>query len=216
MQLFLMLPLKFSAVLIAYGTGRQSYAEALSYELLKQSMCTSFKPSILPAINLHIFPIFSPKHLNLKRKWLPYLIIILLAVVIWAARKWLVKDDNSAASTPTNTDRDGRINRDRGFDRRITFLEYSKHAKCRMECRNISQDEVKMIMKEGKVNYSKSDIKNARCPRYAVEGTTDDKQRVRIVYAQCDELTTVVTVIDLDTEWTCHCPGDDDKYKKRN
>jgi hypothetical protein len=26
----------------------------------------------------------------------------------------------------------------------------------------------------------------------------------------------VVTVIDLDMEWTCDCPGDDDKYKNKN
>src|SRR5688572_906750 len=123
MRLFLMLPLIFSAVLIVNDTGRQSYAEASSYELPEQSACTSFRPSILPAINGQIFPIFSPKHLSLNRKWLPYLIIVLLAVTIWAARKWLVKSDNSATSTSSNTDPDGRINRDRGFDRRISFLE---------------------------------------------------------------------------------------------
>jgi ribosome biogenesis GTPase A len=64
-------------------------------------------------------------------------------------------------------------------------------------------------MQNGKINYKKSDLQNARCPRYAVEGVTKDKQDVRIVYAQCNESTTVVTVIDLDTEWTCDCPGDD-------
>jgi len=85
-----------------------------------------------------------------------------------------------------------------------------------MQCRHISQAEVEEIMRDGNINYDKSDIKNARCPRYAVEGTTEENQRVRIVYAQCDKSTTVVTVIDLGHDWYCDCPGDDDKYKNRN
>ncbi len=111
------------------------------------------------------------------------------------------------ASNPTG--------RDNGFDRRTSFLKYSNHAKCRMQCRKISQQEVEEIMRDGKINYSKSDLQNARCPRYAVEGVTDDDQRVRIVYAQCNESTTVVTVIDLETDFKCSCPGDDDKYKNQ-
>jgi hypothetical protein len=75
---------------------------------------------------------------------------------------------------------------------------------------------VEDIMQNGKINYNKSDVKNARCPRYAVEGITVDDQKVRIVFAQCNEKTNVVTVIDLDTEWECHCPGDDKKYENKN
>ena len=85
-----------------------------------------------------------------------------------------------------------------------------------MKCRKISQAEVEEIMRNGSINYNKSDLQNARCPRYAVEGETNDNQRVRIVYAQCNELTTVVTVIDLETEFKCSCPGDDNKFKNRN
>ncbi|MEJ0106329.1 MAG: DUF4258 domain-containing protein [Bacteroidota bacterium] len=108
------------------------------------------------------------------------------------------------------------MNRDRGFDRRVSYLKYSKHAKCRMECRHITQEEVEDIMRNGKINYKKSDLQNARCPRYAVEGETKDKQDVRIVFAQCNESTTVVTVIDMDTEWSCDCPGDDSKHENKN
>ena len=86
--------------------------------------------------------------------------------------------------------------------------------KCVYTDRNRGNEEgVEEIMKDGKINYNKSDIQNARCPRYAVEGTTKDNQRVRIVYAQCNESTTVVTVIDLETDFECHCPGDNNKNK---
>jgi hypothetical protein len=95
-------------------------------------------------------------------------------------------------------------------------LQYSNHAKCRMACRHITQDEVEETMRDGDINYKKSDIKNARCPRYALEDVTKDNQHVRIVFAQCNNYTEVVTVIDLDTEWTCDCPGDDEKYQNRN
>lgn len=107
-------------------------------------------------------------------------------------------------------------NRDRGFDRRISLIEYSNHARCRMQCRKITQTEVEETMERGKINYDKSDLQNTRCPRYAVEAVTNDNQRVRVVYAQCNRSTTVVTVIDLQNDYSCDCPGDDDKYINRN
>ena len=152
------------------------------------------------------------KFIVLNKKWAPYILI----VVLGAALLIIKTCKNNNQPKPNRNDPAAEVNRDRGFDRRISFLEYSNHAKCRMQCRHISQAEVEEIMRDGKINYNKSDLQNARCPRYAVEGVTVDKQDVRIVFAQCNEKTEVVTVIDLDTEWQCHCPGDDDKYKNRN
>jgi len=100
-------------------------------------------------------------------------------------------------------------NRGGGLIRNAAHLQYSKHARCRMDCRHISTEEVRDILQHGTVNYKKSDLHNSRCPRYAVEGTTSDAQHVRIVFAQCSDNTVVVTAIDLDTHWQCHCPGDE-------
>lgn len=159
---------------------------------------------------------------NTMKKAAPYILLLLMALLIVVIKKCRDRDssgaENSSGTTTSssrNTSSD-QVNRDRGFDRRVSFLEYSNHARCRMQCRYITQEEVKEIMREGKINYYKSDIKNARCPRYAVEGITADKQKVRIVFAQCNEKTNVVTVIDLDTDWSCDCPGDDKKYENRN
>jgi hypothetical protein len=85
-----------------------------------------------------------------------------------------------------------------------------------MECRHITQAEVEEIMRDGTINYHKSETDARPCPTYALEGRTNENQRLRIVFAQCDQSSKVVTVIDLDTEWECHCPGDDDKYKNRS
>lgn len=155
------------------------------------------------------------------KKYAPYLLIGLLLLVLVLVQ-WLKKDPANPAPSPkprtTTTTKDpaSRVDRDRGFDRRISFIEYSNHAKCRMACRKISQAEVEEIMRDGTINYKKSDLQNARCPRYALEGRTRDDQRVRIIFAQCNESTTVVTVIDLETDYKCDCPGDDKKYQNKN
>jgi hypothetical protein len=82
-----------------------------------------------------------------------------------------------------------------------------------MDCREITQAEVQDVMKTGVINYRKSNVKGSPCPTYAVEGYTNDDQHVRIVFAQCDRSTKVVTCIDLEKEWKCHCPGDDNKHQ---
>lgn len=153
-----------------------------------------------------------------NKKWYPYLLVLLLGIAALVIKLVKGTGEDRASSKPdsSRTINTAIVNRDRGFDRRVSFLKYSNHAKCRMGCRKITQEEVEEIMRDGKINYNKSDIKNARCPRYAVEGRTKDDQRVRIVYAQCNESTTVVTVIDLETYYACDCPGDDDKYENKN
>ena len=85
-------------------------------------------------------------------------------------------------------------------------LEYSRHAQCRMQCRNISESEIKEILLNGEVNYSKSQVHDKLCPSYALEGKTADGQNVRIVFAECDDVTKVITAIDLDTDHdNCDC-----------
>jgi len=132
----------------------------------------------------------------MSRRWIPVLFIIIASIVIIYLRRDKEKDSPAKEKT---------INRDRGFDRRTSLIKYSKHARCRMDCRDISEPEVKEIMEEGKINYNKSDLKGSGCPRYALEGRTTDEQRVRIIFAQCNDSTVVVTVIDLDREVECSC-----------
>jgi hypothetical protein len=104
--------------------------------------------------------------------------------------------------TPTTSSREDRG----GLNRNPTTINYSKHARCRMQCRHISESEVREILNKGTINYKKSDLKGSPCSkRYAVEGRTHDDQRVRIIFAPCNTEETVVTVIDLGKEWTCDC-----------
>ena len=163
-------------------------------------------------------PIFDPKCLALNKKWLPFLVILVLAVILFFAKRYKGDDTTKPrkdVTTDDSKDRPSDVNRNRGFDRRISYIEYTEHAKCRMQCRKISQAEVEEIMQDGKINYGKTDVNARPCPAYALEGVTKDKQFVRIVFGQCDLKTKVITVIDLNTDWSCDCPGDDDKFKNR-
>ena len=85
-------------------------------------------------------------------------------------------------------------------------LEYTKHGSCRMQCRGISEEEIKSLLKEGKINYDKSEVHDKPCGTYAVEGKTKDGQQVRIIIADCDTISKVVTAIDLNVEHdSCDC-----------
>jgi hypothetical protein len=92
-----------------------------------------------------------------------------------------------------------------GFDRNTSKLIYTKHARCRMDCRHIDEAEVKEILQKGEINYSKSDPAARPDPKYALEGQTRDGQLVRIVFAPTSHGMVVITAIDLQREWACAC-----------
>lgn len=152
------------------------------------------------------------------KKVFPYILIIVLALALYFLknRKNQQPSTNEKETTrrdkKTNTNNYDNTSRDNGFDRKISYLDYTQHAKCRMSCRHITQEEVQDIMKNGTINYRKSFVEGKPCPSYALEGYTQkDNQHVRIVFAQCDNKTKVVTCIDLDNDFACHCPGDEKK-----
>lgn len=86
------------------------------------------------------------------------------------------------------------------------YLEFTEHGACRMKCRNITEAEVRDVLSKGKINYDKSNVHDKPCGTYAVEGKTADGQNVRIVIADCDTTSRVVTAIDLQMENdSCDC-----------
>ena len=96
-----------------------------------------------------------------------------------------------------------------GFDRNPQQIHYSKHARCRMSCRNISEKEVEDIIHHGEINLRKSELNaDAAHKRYTLEGV-EQNVRLRIVVAESGKVATVITCIDLDHEWKCDCPGDE-------
>lgn len=118
---------------------------------------------------------------------------------------------NDPASNDPNSPGNERDSRNGQFNRTPTQVNYSKHARCRMGCRHIDGDEIKEILVNGAINVHKSDMRSQPDPRYALEGTTRDGQKIRVIVAQAPRASTIVTVIDLDTDWNCDCPGDERK-----
>lgn len=140
-------------------------------------------------------------------RYAPLLALVLL-VVAWV----VVKQCNPNGTEPKQNTRKERTTTEtaeklQGLNRNPAKINYSKHARCRMDCRRISQAEVKDILQNGTINYRKSELgNNPDCRRkYALEGNTNDGQRVRIIFAPCADEVTVVTVIDLGKEWACDC-----------
>ena len=144
------------------------------------------------------------------KKYFPYIILIAAAILLWyikshqrgsSPKNQNTEQRNKRETIPavtTNTTDDGELNR------HPPKLIYSKHARCRMDCRHIDESEVEEILDEGTINYNKIE-KNDKGKSYPLEGITHDKQHVRIVFAPKKENLVVVTVIDLDKDWYCDC-----------
>lgn len=86
----------------------------------------------------------------------------------------------------------------------IPGLVYTKHARCRMECRHINEDEIREIIAENNINGRKSDPSGNPCPTTAYEGYSEQKH-LRIIIAKCETNWKVVTCIDLEHDFDCDC-----------
>lgn len=128
-----------------------------------------------------------------NKKWLLYILFGLMVLVALILR-------NCNDQTKTNNDK--RVDEVR-FSRNVAELYFTKHARCKMECRNITQKEVREILAKGTINYNKSNLQSSRGAEYALEGITSDRQHVRIIFSPKLKHMTVVTVIDLDKDWEC-------------
>lgn len=91
------------------------------------------------------------------------------------------------------------------FKFRNKTLIYSKHALCRMSCRDITSEELRYIIETGRVNQLKSNKNSKPCPSVSIEHTTKDGQSARVVLGDCPENYTVITVIDLGIKHECNC-----------
>lgn len=141
------------------------------------------------------------------QKYLPILLLALLLLVGWK-REWWRDGDMAAARTeraPESKGGTATAAADNAVIDRQAKLIYTKHAICRMECRQVTRAEVTQILAEGHINMEKSNPNSKPCPTYALEGYSSDGQHLRIVFAPCGEETKVVTCIDLEKEWACSC-----------
>ena len=125
----------------------------------------------------------------MKKKINSYLIIVVVIIIIVAKGILSFKEGNADPENFRNTNR----------------LILTKHAKCRMDCRQITIDEIKEILKKGNVNRSKTDVGSKGNSTYALEGYSHESQHIRVVVAPETDGLVVITCIDLNKEWPCNC-----------
>jgi hypothetical protein len=140
------------------------------------------------------------------KKYLPVILLISAAIMLyWIKTNQRGKHNNINISREIPAVNPGPVAAANDpIDRTTNTIVYSKHARCRMACRHIDETEVKEILTTGVINYSKVE-ETGEGKSYPLEGVTHDNQHVRIVFAPHENKLVVVTVIDLDTEWTCNC-----------
>ena len=147
------------------------------------------------------------------KKSLLYILLIVLLLAAVIIRRFSSANNKTDNEKKTTTE-DVRTPKDEKTDNQKTNLDvfrdpsadyyFTKHARCRMKCRHITQEEIKEIVQKANVNYKKSDLNAAQGPKYALEGVTSkDKQHVRIIVAPKERHLSIVTVIDLDEDWEC-------------
>jgi Domain of unknown function (DUF4258) len=90
------------------------------------------------------------------------------------------------------------------FDRNGELI-FTRHARCRMDCRHITAREIHEVLDNGSINYGKSEPESRPDPKYAVEGYTAEQQHLRIIIAPENAKLIVITCIELGVEWSCHC-----------
>ncbi len=85
---------------------------------------------------------------------------------------------------------------------------FSEHAKCILACKNISEEEVKEILKSGDVNFSESDTHGVPCPSYALEGKTTSNKSLRVLVTvfERDSTAQITTAVNLEGgKDSCNC-----------
>lgn len=140
-----------------------------------------------------------------SKKILPYIFLAAMTILLL-----FLKNCNKNKSSNSKKNTTTEVKEQRGLNRNPSQINYSKHAKCRMDCRHIDESEVKDMIATGTINYKKSDLQKDDChKRYAVEGYSKDNQHLRIIVVPCADEITIVTCIDIGAEWECHCEGDE-------
>jgi hypothetical protein len=90
------------------------------------------------------------------------------------------------------------------FDRHGQLV-FTRHARCRMDCRHITTKEIREILEAGNINYTKSEPDAQPDPKWAVEGYTAEQQHLRIIIAPEPGKLVLITCMELGVEWSCHC-----------
>ncbi|RYZ30981.1 MAG: DUF4258 domain-containing protein [Chitinophagaceae bacterium] len=137
----------------------------------------------------------------MKSKYFPFVVLLAAALFFY----WIKNNQRGKGREQQRIEINTATGDGTDFNRNASEIIYSKHARCRMDCRQIDESEVKEILQSGQVNENKIE-NSSKGISIPLEGTTHDNQKVRIVFApKEDGKIVVVTVIDLEKEYECDC-----------
>ena len=75
---------------------------------------------------IFLIQLFLTKRLTVNRKWLPLLLIVVLEIILFFVRRYTgisaVKDGSQVIKG--DQAKHSKVDRNRGFDRRVSYLEY--------------------------------------------------------------------------------------------
>lgn len=143
------------------------------------------------------------------KKFVTYTVLFSLLVVALTLKRCLGPAYKSAVYIPTE-----KQTGDSTIKWTTMVRDYTAHAKCRMECRHINDDEVQEILRNGSTNIAKSELEEVECQRrFAIDGYSKENQHLRIVASPCGNKLTIITCIDLDKKWPCECGEVNQKTK---
>ena len=140
----------------------------------------------------------------MSKKYTPYIVLLAAALLLFYVKNHQ-RGGNHSETVRVTTDAvqpGNNTSSSEGFNRHPAKIIYTKHAKCRLECRHITENEVKEILETGRLNTNKiqeSDMGKT----YPLDGKTSGDKMVRIVVAPKKDDVVIVTVIDLDQDWPC-------------
>jgi len=125
----------------------------------------------------------------LKRKRNLYIFLLIAALfLIVKSLSWFNQSEKSSRSF-----------------RDVDHLILTNHAKCRMNCRHITKEEIKEILKDGRLNKAKSGIGSKGDSTFALEGYSHENQHIRVVVTPESDGLVIITCIDLERDWPCNC-----------
>jgi hypothetical protein len=96
--------------------------------------------------------------------------------------------------------------RNEPFSRQPSQLIFTAYALCRMECYNLSREDIVSIMHKGVILLNKSNRNSRPCPIYALQGRTAAGRYIRVLFEQCQASTRIIGCYDLQKETSCPCP----------
>ncbi|MEO6549091.1 MAG: DUF4258 domain-containing protein [Ferruginibacter sp.] len=138
----------------------------------------------------------------MTKKYLPYIVLLAAALLLFYIKK---NQHGAFPVKPLPTITIPVVTKET-FNRKPHAIIYSKHARCRMDCRHIDETEVLEVLQKGQINYDKIE-QSEKGKTIPLEAITHDRQNVRVVFAPKQNDLVVVTVIDLGKDWDCDCKG---------